>query len=130
MSHKRLYTLLLSGAILGVAIGVAVSRSDNLVNQWHETTMQAHLRLLASDAYLYRTQQVKRNPGGLMVQRDLYIGYRIPADLSTDQIGTYRIVDQPSADQITFVGTPRKSTLQSQSCTVDKDGETSFHSSQ
>ena len=122
--------LLIGGVILGAAIGVALSRSDNFGTRWQETTMQSHLRLLAKDAYTYRTQQVKRGPGGLMVQRDLYIGYRIPADLSTDRIATYRIVDQPSADQITFIGTPRKNTLQSQSCTVDKDGETSFHSSQ
>jgi len=122
--------LILGIIVLGVAIGVAVSRPDILGDRWQDSAMHSHLKAIANDAYVYRTQHVRRGHDGLLVQRDLYIGYRIPEEIATDDIATYKIVGRPGVDKVSFIGTLRKDVHQTEVCTVDKNGEVIFRSSQ
>jgi hypothetical protein len=120
MGQQQLLLVILGVILVGIAIAVGVGLFGAHSQQANKDGVTESLVALGANAYQFKIRPLTLGGGG-----NSYVGYVVPAKLSSDDNGfSYAIGGSPSATQCVILGTSTINSSWTATCTVDDTGKT------
>ncbi len=121
MGQQQLLLIVLGTIVVGIAVAVGISQFAASGVQANKDGVTAGLIALAANAYEYKIRPATMGGGS-----NSYVSYTIPSMMRSDDHGTYRLGEIPTATRIVFTCSSSMNAAWVATMTVDSTGKTSF----